>query len=138
MSTDKQPTIDDAEWQAQQRAMRAGYVSGHGDAGATSYRRVADALATHPSSEPPGDFAAGVIAHVARRQARGERAVTRIMLLTVAVAIFVTSVEYGEAWWTALNALPGHGARGWVIAGLACVAVSWIPRWLPSRTQETH
>lgn len=126
MSTTGKP-VDPGEWELQERGMRAarGREAGAMDAAALDYRIVAEALVSLPRSEPPADFAAGVAACAARREAGIERLLSRILLATFAVALVVACSCYGEQGWQALRQAFGDASLGWMLASLGCVALSW-------------
>lgn len=132
MKPDQHHSIDDTEWQAQERSMRA--VSGSDPAGmdstTESYRIVAEALISNPRSEPPADFAASITARIAEHESRLERALWQVLLAAFAVAAIVTAVLYGNEWIQALHRLPGTHALGWVLVTVTCIALSWLPRQL--------
>lgn len=119
MTTDKQLPIDEAEWQAQEQALRSQDNS-----------VLASALASHRIGEPPVDFAASVVANVAQHESAAERRTVRLLLATFAVVIGMAIAFYGASCWQALNSLPGDHARGWVVIGVACLVLSWVPRLL--------
>jgi hypothetical protein len=119
MTSDKPLPIDEAEWQAQEQALRS-----------QDDRVLASALASHRVGEPPADFAASVVASVALHESATERRTIRLFLAAFAVVISVAVALYGASCWQALNALPGDHSRGWVVIGLACIVLSWVPRLL--------
>lgn len=125
--TDK-PRMDDVEWEAQERGMRA--ASGTDAEGlppmAARYRAVAEALASMPRSEPPADFAAGVVRRLARRDAGLERALSRILLAVFVVVAAILGLGYGEQFWQLLRQALGSAALGWVLASLGCLSLSWM------------
>lgn len=130
--TDTTP-IDDAEWQAQERGLRAarGRDAGAPDASeleaaAASYRVIAKALRSSPRSEPPADFAADVVRRVASHEAGLERLVSRILLAVFLVASTIVGAVYGQQWWQGLNQEPNDGMSGWVLAAVGCVTLSWL------------
>lgn len=130
MTTPKKPLVDEAEWQAQERGMRAalGEASAGLDSTAASYFTVASAVLSAPVSEPPTDFAASVAAHVAKREPVVERVMSRMLAAAFVVAATATVIIYGDAWWAALEPWRGSDALGWIVAGAGCVLMSWIPR----------
>ena len=132
MTTPKKPLVDEAEWHAQERGMRAalGQATGELDAQAASYSTVASAVVSVPVSEPPADFAASVAAHIAKREPIVERVMSRMLGAALAVAAVGTVMVYGVDWWEALEPLRDTGAMGWIVVGAGCVLASWIPRRL--------
>ena len=124
--TDK-PRIDEAEWAAQERGMRAAAGADAHDLSGTeaAYRDVAEALASMPRSEPPADFAASVVGQLARREAGLERHLPRILLAGfVGVAAVLGAVNFEPGLQLLQQALSGD-ALDWVVLGLGCVALSW-------------
>lgn len=140
MNTPDKPNVDPAEWDAQEKGMRAakGRDAADVDALAESYRLVARSLASGPRSEPPADFAASVVAHVAKHEAGVERLVSRALFAAFAAGAIVMGVLYGDECWAALKDLPGIDASGWVLLGTTCVILSWIPRQLLALTGLRH
>lgn len=128
MSTTEKIRIDESEWDAQERGMRAarGQDPGGMDAATACYRRVADALVAHSGSEPPDDFAAAVAARVARHEAGIERVLWRTLLAAFALASIVVAAIYGGRSWQALHLWSGDAAMGWMSVGAACAILSWL------------
>lgn len=108
--------------------MRA--ARGHGtdasDPTTDSYRRVAMAVTSAPHREPPADFAAGVMLQIARREAGIERVLFRSLLLVLAAAAVIVTALYGDQWWQAMQGASTADALPWVMAGTACVVLSWM------------
>lgn len=125
MSVTEKTPFDEAEWQAQERALR-GTLPHDIDPRDTSYRRVVDALRSSPRSEPPADFAADVAKRVARHEAGIERLLSRILLAAFVVLSAILLAIHGGTAWQALNQGMADGGSGWVLAGAGCVALSWI------------
>jgi len=128
MNTTNQPIIDECEWEAQERGMRAAAGDGPDgmDPAAATYRVVAEALATLPRSEPPADFAAGVSRQIARSDAGLERPLSRILLVVFVMALALVGVLFGEPAWQLLRQALGGDAQGWLLAGMGCLALSWL------------
>ncbi|WP_448097558.1 hypothetical protein [Luteibacter yeojuensis] len=122
---------DEREWEAQERGMRAARGEGPADLDplALNYRKVASAVISHPVGAPPGDFVARAAAHVARHEGGIERPLSRVLLAVFAVALVAAAVIYGAPYWQVFQQ-PGEPASGWVLAGLACVVLSWVSRQL--------
>ncbi len=132
MNTSGKPPIDEAEWQAQERGMRA---AREGDALgmnglAEDYAIVARALVSPPRSEPPADFAADVAEHITRHEAGRERLWSRILLAASVLASIVVCARYGGPWWQPLRQSFDNDASGWMLAVAGCVALSWAARQL--------
>ncbi len=132
MNTTDEPLIAPGEWEAQERGMRAasGRDAGGMDRAAANYRVVAGAVMSVPRSGPPQDFAADVVKRVARHEAGLERLLSRMLLVAFLIACVIVGVHYGEPWWRALHQAFHGDALGWVLAGMGCVAVSWLGRVL--------
>lgn len=128
MSTTEKIRIDESEWEAQERGMRAarGRESDGMDAAASSYRRVAEALLADPGSGPPDDFAAAVASRVARHEAGIERFLSWMLLAVLALASIVVSAVYGGRVWQVLHLWSGDAALGWMSAGAGCAVLSWL------------
>lgn len=125
MKETNKPRIDEAEWAAQERGMRAS-ADAHGLTGnEAAYRAVAEALASMPRSEPPADFAAGVVSQLARREAGLERHLPRILLVAFVGVATVLGVLNFEPGLQLLHQAFSDEALGWVVLGLGCVALSW-------------
>lgn len=122
-----QAPIDPAEWDAQERGLRASRLGRpeFADGADASYRRVADALRSQPLGVPPHDFAASVAARV-EAGARFERSLTIVLAMVLAATALVTLAIYGGSSWSALQQAFGHAAMAWVMAGLGCVGLSWV------------
>ena len=89
MNTRDKHAIDESEWEAQERGMRAALgrdTDGLPDEAVATYRAVAEALMSAPRSEPPDDFAADVVERVARHDAGSERLLSRILLFVFLAA----------------------------------------------------
>jgi hypothetical protein len=127
MNTTDKHGIDDAEWAAQERGMRAAPdadASGL-DAIAATYRVVAEALASMPRSQPPPDFVAEVAKRAARRESGLERPLSRVLLALFLAVSAGMLVLYAEPAWRGLREALGSEALGWVLAGVGCLALSW-------------
>ena len=133
--TDK-PRVDEAEWAAQERGMRAAAdANSHGLTGnEAAYRAVAEALASMPRSEPPTDFAAGVMQSLAQRDAGLERALSRALLALFVMVAATIGVVYGQPFWQLLGQALGSDALGWVMASIGCLSLSWMGQLAAGRT----
>ncbi|MDQ0008175.1 hypothetical protein J2T07_000334 [Luteibacter jiangsuensis] len=122
---------DEREWEAQERGMRAarGQAPSDLDPLALDYRKVANAVISHPVGAPPGDFVARAAAHVARHEGGIERPLSGVLLAMFAVALVAAAVVYGARYWQVFQQ-PGEPASGWMLAGFTCVALSWVSRQL--------
>lgn len=138
MSMTREPPIDEREWQAQERGMRAarGQASAETDTSNTAgtadmptahYRAVAHALRTAPGSEPPIDFAISVAGLATPRSDAGlERTLSRILLAVFAVSSLVVLALYAPRGWQSVRqAFDGDGLA-WLLAGIGCLLVSWV------------
>lgn len=129
MSMNREPPIDELEWQAQERGMRAT----HGDAEVAAdlptahYRVVAQALRSTPCSQPPVDFASSVARLAAIRSDAGiERTMSQMLLAVFAISALVVVALYGERWWQSVDQAVGNDTLAWLLAGMGCLAVSWV------------
>jgi hypothetical protein len=122
---------DEREWEAQERGMRAAREQAPADLDplALEYRKVARAVVSHPVGAPPGDFVARAAAHVARHEGGIERPLSGVLLAVFAVALVAAAVIYGARYWQVFQH-SGEPATGWMLAGLACVVLSWVSRQL--------
>ena len=122
---------DEREWEAQERGMRAarGQAPADLDPLALEYRTVARAVLSHPVGAPPGDFVARAAARIARHEGGIERPLSRVLVAVFAIALVAAAVIYGTRYWQVFQQAGGP-ASGWVLAGLACVALSWLSRQL--------
>ena len=120
---DREP-VDEARWQAQERARR-----GDVDANADELR-IAHALRRAPPVDLPFDFAAQV-ASMAQAQAAMnslfEQRLLRGLTLVFAVSALVVVAWYGRGWAAELAAvLPGgRDALGWSSVAALCVLGNW-------------
>jgi hypothetical protein len=90
------------------------------------------ALRREPDAGPPADFARSVAARVARASAtdaRLERWLLRGLALVFACSALAVVALYGREWIAGfallLPAAAGTTALNWLLALLACVALSW-------------
>jgi hypothetical protein len=120
--------IDEAEWQAQERGMHAALEGDLDPSDATSagYRAVAQALRSAPRSQPPIDFAATLAERVVRRDAGMERALSRALLVALMATLIVSAMRYGGRAWHSLQQAFGDVGLGWILAGVGCLALSWL------------
>ncbi len=132
MSMTRQPPFDEREWQAQECGMRAahdddGDVAGTADLRTAHYRVVAQALRSTPSSQPPADFASSVARlAVTRRDAGLEHVMAQILLGAFAFSSLVVVVLYAGRWWQSIHQAFGGDTLAWVLAGMGCIAASWV------------
>lgn len=128
MNSRKEVPIDEHEWEVQERGLRAARygVAAGTDPAAESYRRVAAALDSAPRSEPPGDFAAGMVMQIAQQNAGIERVLFRGLVLALAASAVIVTALYGEQLLQAVQANSTDGALQWIAAGLGCMAMSWM------------
>ena len=141
---DRKPSIDDhvpeAEWQAQERALRAerpGLSTHADDESIQGYRAVARAL-RQPLPDPlPADFARRMANQVAARPSSvtAERLEIRLitgLLAALAAAALVLAVLRGQAWWHATEALLPASVIGnpWLLSLATCAAITAVlGRW---------
>lgn len=137
MSSADDPRIDPEEWQAQERGLRAALSGQRAGPEATDYLRIAQAIACAPQSGPPMRFARDVAVRIARHDAGIERWVSRVLLAVLAIAVLALGALFGPAWWSTVERTAGSAATGWLLAGAACVALSWLAgRWRASRRKH--
>ncbi len=131
-----EPPIDETEWAAQERGLRAARTGTHHamDPSSESYRALADALASAPIAEPPAGFAASVAARIAHDDARFERGLSRVLAGLFITALVVVASIYGGECLDLLAGRWGSGATGLVMAGLSCLALTWTMARLWERT----
>ncbi len=130
-TTDKLP-IDESEWAAQERGMRAVLAQDATgmDATTVSYSVIAKALITAPHSEPPIGFADDVVKRITRRGARVERWLSRALLAAFVLTSIIVCVQYGGQWWRPLHRSFGDEALEWMLVVTVCAALSWTGRQL--------
>ncbi|RZA21966.1 MAG: hypothetical protein EOP93_01680 [Lysobacteraceae bacterium] len=121
--------VDEARWQAQEKARR-----GDADADADELR-IARALRRVPPVELPLDFAAQVAA-IARAQVAAqavtepsvfEQRLLRGLIVVFAFSAAVVVAWFGRGWVAALaDTLPGGAdAVGWSAAAAVCLLANW-------------
>ncbi|GAB3752893.1 hypothetical protein [Lysobacter olei] len=125
----------DAEWQAQEQALReerAGIPMQAGDARRAQYRLINRAL-RHPPLDPvPHDFARTVAARAMRAadsDDRLEQLLLRVLVGVMAVAGAVIVLVYGAPWWPAVAAalpLPAGDLLRWGLVLAACAGTTWM------------
>ena len=129
-------SIDEHEWQAQERALReerAGAIAAGDDPLLARYRQVARALRRPLSDAPPADFARSVALRMATAHAapdmRLEQQLLRALSLLLAVSAIAAMALYGSEWLRAFAAvLPSLAvgtALNWALALAACLGLSW-------------
>ena len=116
--------IDDARWQAQERARR-----GEAEADALDLR-IAHALRVPPPVALPQDFAARVAALAQARavaDSRLEQTLLRWLVLVFALSAAVVVAWFGRGWVATLAAtLPGgQSAIGWGALAACCLLGNW-------------
>ena len=123
-TNDKQIPVDEARWQAQEKARR-----GDADADADDLR-IARALRHASAVDLPPGFAAQVAA-LARRQvavdSRMEQRLLRGLVFVFALSAAVVVAWFGRGWFAALAAvLPGGSeAVGWSGIAALCLLGNW-------------
>lgn len=135
---------DEHEWDLQERALRdaremrdaGAATAGDGTESWGRYRLVADAL-RHESSAVPADLATSILDAV--RASPGsvspglERWLLRGLFAVFTLAGLVVATLHGSQWLQAF-ALPWSqapvGSHDWLLALIACIAISWSLRWL--------
>jgi hypothetical protein len=134
-------SIDEHEWQAQERALReerAGAIAAGDDPLLARYRQVARALRRPLPDALPADFARSVAQRVATAHAapdmRLEQQLLRVLSLLLAVSAIAAMALYGGQWLRAFAALSsslpiGSASAGlafnWTLALAACLGLSW-------------
>lgn len=129
MSMTKEPSIDEREWQAQERGMRAaqGDDADTADFPTAPYRVVAQALRSTPCSQPPVDFASSVARLAASRSDAGiERMLSQMLLAVFAISALVVVGLYAGRWWQSVHQAFGDDTLAWLLAGTGCLVVSWM------------
>ena len=135
MSMTREPSMDEREWQSQERGMRAarGHNVGDGDEAdiadlqTAHYRVVAQALRSTPNSQPPTNFASSVARLALTRSDAGfERMLAQILLIVSGFSSLVAGALYGGQWWQSVHQAFGGDSRAWLMAGMGCLAVSWV------------
>lgn len=127
MSMTREPSIDEREWQAQERVMRAAHDDDVADSRTAHYRVVAQALRSTPGSQPPADFACSVARlAVTRSDAALESMLSRILMVVFAISSLVVVALYGGRWWQAVHQAFGGDTLAWLLAGMGCLVVSWV------------
>lgn len=124
----------DAEWQAQERALReerAGLPVAAGDARVAEYRLISRALRHPPLDAVPYDFARDLARRVARGEGdeRIERWLLRSLVGLMGLAGAVVVAMYGAAWWPAiaqLLPLPAGELARWSLVLAACAGTTWM------------
>ena len=137
MNQNDRESIDEARWQAQEKARR-----GEPDADASELR-IARALRHAPRVDLPVDFATTVaksaaaqvatlaraqaLAPVVAEQSQMEQRLLRGLVLVFALSAAVVVAWYGRGWVAELAAvLPGGGdAVGWSAVAALCVLGNW-------------
>jgi len=133
------PDIDEAQWQAQERARIA---ARDGDIEADPDElHIARALRHAPGVDLPFDFASRVAGIARAQQASAsllEQRLLRSLALVFGLSSAVTVAYYGHAWVAALvTGLPGGSdALGWSAAAAACVGANWAWGLLRERLQS--
>ena len=118
--------VDDHDWRAQENALAS--AADRRDA------LLARALRTLPVSQPPAGFAAGIArlaaagAPVAMREEEPklERVLLNVLVVAFALAAVVVVAIYGGTWLSMSGDAIGNNATQWVLAGAACLGLSWM------------
>jgi hypothetical protein len=128
-------TRREAEWQAQEQAMRderAGIPHSAGDVRRAEYRLISRAL-RHPPLDPvPFDFARSVAKRataVADADDRVEQLLLRGLVGAMVIAGAVIAAIYGAAWWPAVAGvlpLPAGELLRWGLVLVACAGTTWM------------
>lgn len=128
MTSTKKTSVDEREWEIQERAMHAapGHQQPDVDPALESYRRVAAALVSAPHAQPPEDFASSIARQVAQQHSGLERLLFRGLLVTLAGSAVVVTAVYGEGWRQALQLAADSAALQWPLAAAGCAALSWL------------
>jgi hypothetical protein len=131
-------TVDEREWQAQERAMRSGPSATPLDAddaqAAASWRAIDRALRAPPLPPLPPDFAADVArraraAHDAGAE-RVERFLTHALIAMLGLSAGVICMLYGARWLPALETAMPDGGGTWLALVAACAGMHWtMERW---------
>lgn len=132
------PTVEHSDWIAQERALSAG--------GDRRDAMLSRALRTMPVSQPPEGFATSVARLAETRAAaagdgRLEQVLQQWLFAAMAIGALVAMLVYGDAIWRASVDLLGSGAMHWILAGSACLALSWLAtglQQLPRRNGRTQ
>ena len=116
--------VDDARWQAQERARHADPEADPHD------QRIAHALRVPPPVALPQDFAARVAALAQARavaDSRLEQTLLRWLVLVFALSAAVVVAWFGRGWVATLAAtLPGgQSAIGWGALAACCLLGNW-------------
>ena len=89
------------------------------------------ALRSAPLGEPPPGFAADIAARAMQGNGDGiERSLVRGFTIVLAASLLAMPVLYGPQWWEAMQSVMTVGSLRLVLAGAACLGLSWI---LPRR-----
>ncbi|MGH8078812.1 MAG: hypothetical protein ACREPE_16045 [Lysobacter sp.] len=129
MNMTREPPIDEREWQAQERGMRAahGDDTDVADFRTAHYRVVAQALRSTPRSQPPADFASSVARLAVTRSDAGlERTLSQILLVVFAISSLMVIALYGGRWWQSIHQAVGDDTLAWLLAGMGCLILSWL------------
>lgn len=129
--------VDEREWQAQERAMRAERSAASlddDDMLAASYLGVSRALREPPMVPLPMAFAADVARHVQATQEanaeRFERILTHALVAALGVSAGVICVIHGAQWLPALEKAMPNGGGTWLSLVAACAGMHWtMERW---------
>lgn len=129
MSVADNTLIDEAEWQAQERALREA-TGRHIDRRDASYRLIANAVQSAPGAALPVDFAADVIRRVDSHEAGFERLLSRMLMALFLTALAIFGAVYGGQLWRAVSYGYGGGVSGWILIVASCIGLSWVVSWL--------
>lgn len=129
--------VDEREWQAQERAMRAARNAApldDEDMQAASYLGVSRALRAPPMAPLPMAFAADVARRAQAVQdanaERFERILTHALIAVLGLSACVICVIHGAQWLPALESAMPDGGGTWLALVAACVGMHWtMERW---------
>lgn len=130
--------IDEAQWQAQERARLA--ARDGGSEADPDHLRIARALRHAARVDLPADFASRVAGIARARQASGsllEQRLLRGLGLVLGLTSALAVAYYGHGWMATLaSTLPGGtDALGWSGVAVACVGANWAWGILRERLQ---
>jgi hypothetical protein len=136
MSTDRKGPIDEREWDAQERGMHAARRAPIDplDTESEAYRRLAEIMDSAPIPGPPANFAASVVAQVARQEEGFERLLWRGLVGAFAVATVSVLLIFGEDYFRLVSPVLGPGMPNLLLIGGGCAVLSWMGRRLFPRS----
>lgn len=125
MSEADNTAIDEAEWQAQERALRT-VPAGDADQRDAAYRLIAEAVQSNPRSKPPAKFVAEVVGCAAANEVGIEHLLSRVLLAVFLVASVIVGTKYSAHLWQSLSSGLGDSASGWAIVVTVCLISTWL------------